>query len=55
MNWKDSKPFIDYYSGFPKGTPELKFRHGFFFFFVQSQIAVKTLTRMRDVLILTHG
>ena len=48
------KPFIDYYSGFPKGTPELKFRHGFFFF-VQSQIAVKTLTRMRDVLILTHG
>ena len=25
------KLFIDYYSGFPKETPELKFRHRFFF------------------------
>ena len=51
MNWKDSKQCLDNYFGFPKETPELKFRlRFFFFFFFQSQIAIKSLTRMRDVL-----
>ena len=30
----------NYYSGFPKETPELKFRLRFFFFFVQPQFAI---------------
>ena len=40
--------------GLSKGNARVKIPP-WFFFFVQSQIAVKTLTRMRDVLILTHG
>ena len=49
MNRKDSKQCLDNYFGIPKETPELKFRLCFYFF-VQSQIAIKSLTRMRDVL-----
>ena len=40
--------------GLSKGNTRVKIPPSFFFF-VQSQIAVKSLTRMRDVLILTHG
>ena len=39
--------------GLSKGNARVKIPPSFFF--VQSQIAVKSLTRMRDVLILTHG
>ena len=38
-----------YYSGFPKETPELKFRLSFFF---RSATVCKSLTRMRDDLTL---
>ena len=40
--------------GLSKGNARVKIPPSFFFF-VQSQIAVESLTRMRDVLILTHG
>ena len=40
--------------GLSKGNARVKIPPSFSFF-VQSQIAVKSLTRMRDVLILTHG
>ena len=39
------------YSGFPKETLELQFRRRFFSFFVRSQIAVKSSSRIRSVLI----
>ena len=47
----DKKQTI-YYSGFPEETPEFKFRPRFFF--VRSQIAAKSLSRMRYLLTLTH-
>ena len=43
FDWLDSWYLVDYfYSGFPKETPELKFRlrFFFFFFFVQPQFAI---------------
>ena len=39
------------YSGFPKETLELQFRRRFFSFFVRSQIAVKSSSRIRSLLI----
>ena len=41
------------YWGFPKETPALKFR--LLFFFVRSQIAFKSSSRMRNLLALTHA